>query len=288
MKQKRSFFPDSFLNSPDYEKFEGNLESLDIAFEKLFLSEFELAVINGTIEHAADQNYYDYFMHMYRLPFHTGDPFADIWLAKDETDSEIQRLKLQAVHGKRIKKIATPDLWGSLMKCDTGEIFLVGTGQKDSPIFSYDPFDASYREKGDGTRFMTPKRLEELKRWFVHMTTKHKEDKTMSNILIQQGKKENQFKLFEMKNGNDGPMLTPIGFEGLGTAYPELSKFEHWKGMTLLYKSHETAPNGAPVDIVSALQKVFKDAKIVYSNNYSCGQTEDITNLPKEYSYSAR
>ncbi len=107
-------------------------------------------------------------------------------------------------------------------------------------------------------------------------------------FLIQQCKVDNKFKIYLMKNGYGGPVLTPVGFDGLGTAFPELAKFEVRKGTNLVYKSNNTSLNGAPVDIVAGLQKISKDVTVLFSNNYCCGQLENVTDLPKEYSYSVR
>lgn len=107
-------------------------------------------------------------------------------------------------------------------------------------------------------------------------------------FLIQQGKKENYFKLFEMKNGKEVPSITPVGFSGLDTDYPELKNLQCLKGRDLFYKSHNLCRDGVPLDIVLAIQNIDQNAKVLFSNNYCSGMMEDITNLPKEYCLGGR
>ncbi len=108
----------------------------------------------------------------------------------------------------------------------------------------------------------------------------------MTTILVQQTKKDYQFKLFELKNCENGLSSTPIGFSGLGTDYPELKKFMHMKDRTLVFQDKNLSSGGAPIALVNALQKIHKGSKILFSNNYSAGQLEDISSLAKDYSSS--
>lgn len=105
-------------------------------------------------------------------------------------------------------------------------------------------------------------------------------------VLIQQCKKEGDFKLFELSNGKDYPTMTPIGFPGLETDYPELSKYVVKKGSDMVFHSKNLVRDGVPLDIVDALHKVYKFPTVFFSNNHCAGMVENISNISKEYAIS--
>ena len=89
-------------------------------------------------------------------------------------------------------------------------------------------------------------------------------------VLIQQCKKEGDFKLFELS--------------GLETDYPELSKFVVKKGNDMVFHSKNLVRDGVPLDIVDALHKVYNSPTVFFSNNHCAGMVENISNVCKEYS----
>lgn len=88
--------------------------------------------------------------------------------------------------------------------------------------------------------------------------------KTLFVVVDNTEKKSPSYTLYFLQD--NGKILTPIGFEGLETDYPEIQKFKKWNkaNHTFVYKS--TCISYYPRDIIHALRDRFDRVQLLTAN----------------------